>query len=42
MAGALTAARLMGTEKMYSQELAPFIMNTAHEFLEAATALAVS
>ena len=32
----------MGTQKMYSPELAPFIMNTAHDFLEAVIVFALS
>jgi hypothetical protein len=41
MTGAMTAASLMGAEKMYSPELAPFIMETAHEFFEVAIVFAV-
>lgn len=42
MTGAMAAASLMGAEKMYSPELAPFIMDTAHESLDIAIVLAVS
>jgi hypothetical protein len=41
MTGAMTAASLMGAEKMYNPELAPFIMDKAHEFFEVAIVFAV-